>query len=420
MNTKSTEATPSVVASLQTSAKDFNFQNILESVKASKEPITKSVLDDLLSKHDVHEDSYEFESCPSKVEPTELDKHINRLIDILQKDYSDKPGTIRIIGDLTRSKSEEDADSMFNEFVRQCEASDLFREGVMYLQEAVKNKGIVHNSLLEEAHYLFMEEEPKNPYEKELNELNAYIESEKEKVWKALKVGSYYDNRVAITKKTKKYVTVEYGDKSRRFCKDDMLIFNRQGICSYFNLWDEESLGCFGDCLSTLFCTDKQDILEYLDKYDEPVKDECLQLLWNSRPTYAKNSSCYEFITNLKTFDKEYGYSTLSGLDCIESFSISKIAEAKMNKLTFFEIKEAINDAIYSTNWTEINPKAYNDMLKDIPVVDMRNLTDNDLNAIERKYNDLKKEPSLEKKFFSEESAKAEAVLEFFQKKRGK
>ena len=91
-----------------------------------------------------------------------------------------------------------------------------------------------------------------------------------------------------------------------------------------------------------------------------------------------------------------------------------------MNKLTFFEIKEAINDAIYSTNWTEINPKAYNDMLKDIPVVDMRNLTDIDLNAIERKYNDLKKEPSLEKKFFSEESAKAEAVLEFFQKKRGK
>lgn len=420
MNTKPTEATPSVVASLQTPAKDFNFQNILESVKASKQPITKPVLDDLLSKHDVYEDSYDFESfepCSSKVKSAKLDNHINRLIDILQKDYSDKPGTIRIIGDLTRSKSEEDADSMFNEFVRQCEASDLFHEGVMYLQEAVKNKGIVHNSLLEEAHYLFMKEEPRSPYEKEFNELNAYIESEKEKVWKALKVGSYYDNRVAITKKTKKYVTVEYGVKSRRFCKDDMLIFNRQGICSYFNLWDEESLECFGDCLSTLFCTDKQDTLEYLDKYDESVKDECLQLLWNSRPTYAKNSSCYEFITNLKTFDKEYGYSTLKG---IEPPSFSKIAEAKMNKLKLFEINEAINDAIYSTNWTEINPKAYNDMLKDIPVVDMRNLTDIDLNAIKRKYNDLKKEPSLEKKFFSEESAKAEAVLEFFQKKRGK
>lgn len=287
MNTKPTEATPSVVASLQTPAKDFNFQNIWEAVKTSKQPITKPVLDNLLSKHDVHEDSNDFEPCSSKVEPTELDKHINRLIDILQKDYSDKPGTIRIIGDLTRSKSEEDADSMFNEFVRQCEASDLFHEGVMYLQEAVKNKGIVHNGLLEEAHYIFMKEEPKSPYE-----LNAYIESKKEKVWKALKVGSYYDNRVAITKKTKKYVTVEYGDKSRRFCKDDMLVFNRQGICSYFNLWDEESLECFGNCLSTLFCTDKQDILEYLDKYDESVKNECLQLLWNSRPTYAKNSMC--------------------------------------------------------------------------------------------------------------------------------
>ena len=45
MNTKPTEATPSVVASLQTPAKDFNFQNILKSVKASKQPITKPILD---------------------------------------------------------------------------------------------------------------------------------------------------------------------------------------------------------------------------------------------------------------------------------------------------------------------------------------------------------------------------------------
>ena len=35
MNTKPTEATPSVVASLQTPAKDFNFQNIWEAVKTS-------------------------------------------------------------------------------------------------------------------------------------------------------------------------------------------------------------------------------------------------------------------------------------------------------------------------------------------------------------------------------------------------
>ena len=140
MNTKPTEATPSVVASLQTPAKDFNFQSVWEAVELAKQSttekpkITKSILGDLLSKQQdtsifekskydeqLYEDLYEFdplESYTPKVEPKELDNHINRLIDLLQKDYSDKPDTMNVIGSLTRSKSEEEADFIFNEFVR--------------------------------------------------------------------------------------------------------------------------------------------------------------------------------------------------------------------------------------------------------------------------------------------------------------
>ena len=75
------------------------------------------------------------ESYTPKVEPNELNNHINRLIDLLQKDYSDKPGIWEAIVCLTRSESEEEADFIFNEFVRECEESDLFHDGVIELQE---------------------------------------------------------------------------------------------------------------------------------------------------------------------------------------------------------------------------------------------------------------------------------------------
>ena len=433
MNTKPTEATSSVVASLQTSIPDFNFNDISENVKnapkkSDRTEVTKELLEKLLASSEnatigKKENAlsgldyltlYDYIPDASK---KDLNEHINHLIELLNKDYDDKPGTLHVIANLTRASTKKDADLMFENFVNECDESDKFHDGVMELQEEVKNRGIVHNSLLEEAHYLFTKEEPKNPYEKDFNELNAYIASEKEKVWKALKVGSYYDNRVAITKKTKKYVTVEYGDKSRRFCKDDMIIFNRQGICSYFNLWDEESLDYRGDCLSTLFCTDKQDILEYLDKYDESVKDECLQLLWKSRPTYVSGDA---FNISLKTFNKEYGYSTLKELGHISPFILFDDTDTVQKSVENKIKNEALKNVIYSTNWEKTNPNAYNDVLEYIPIVDMQNLTDSDLNAIERIYDDLKEESSLEKKFFREETTKAEAVLEFFQKKGSK
>ena len=108
MNTQSNNAVfKSVIASLQTPAQDFNFQNVAEAAETSKQSITeepkitKSILDDLLSKQQdtsifekskydeqLYEDLYEFdplESCTPKVEPTELNNHINRLIDLLQR-----------------------------------------------------------------------------------------------------------------------------------------------------------------------------------------------------------------------------------------------------------------------------------------------------------------------------------------------
>lgn len=452
MNTKPTEATPSVVASLQTPAKDFNFQSVWEAAETSKQSITekpkitKSVLDELLSKQQdtsifekskydeqLYEDLYEFdplEPCTPKVEPTELNNHINRLIDLLQKDYSDKPDTMKIIADLTRSKSEEEADFIFNEFVRECEESDLFHDGVMELQETVKNKGIIHNSLLEEAHFLFTKEEPKNPYEKEFQEIDAYIESEKEKVWKALKVGTYYDNRFAITKKTKKYVTVEYGDKSGRFCKDDMTIFNKRGICTYFNLWDESSLEWDGDCLATVFCTDKQDVLTFIKGYGEDIADDYLQSYWNNRPLYIKNvsHSSWELSDHPSTFYKEFGYDTLKKYGTMEprNFWNKSLIYKDDSGCTAEELTEtmvnnkAIKDIIYTTSWADTKPEAFNDMLKNVPIVDTINLSEEDINKIKELYVEKKDNSELPKgsSNWIDECTKAEAVLQIFSEKR--
>lgn len=453
MNTKPTEATPSVVASLQKPAKDFNFQNVAEAVETSKQSITeqpkitKSVLDEILnkqqdtsifqkSKYDVqvYEDLYEFdplEACEAKENPTELDNHINRLIDLLQKDYSDKPDTMKVIGDLTRSKSEKETDFIFNEFVRECEESDSFHDGVMELQETVKNKGIIHNSLLEEAHFLFTKEEPKNPYEKEFQEIDAYIESEKEKVWKALKVGTYYDNRFAITKKTKKYVTVEFGNESRRFCKDDMTLFNKRGICTYFNLWDENSLRWDGDCLATVFCTDKQDVLTYIKGYGEDIADDYLQSYWNNRPLYIKNVSLksWELSDHPSTFYKEFGYNTLKKYGTMEprNFWNKSLIYKDDSGCTVGELTEkmannkAIRDAIYTTSWADTKPEAFNDMLKNVPIVDTMSLSEDDITKIKELYVEKKDNSELSSKGSSnwiDECTKAEAVMQVVSEKR--
>lgn len=449
MNTKPTEATPSVVASLQTPAKDFNFQSVWKAAETSKQSITeepkitKSVLDDLLRKQQdtsifeksnydeqLYEDVYEFdplESYSSKVEPAELDNHINRLVGLLLTDYSDKPGTMNTIADLTRSKSEKEADLIFNEFVRECEKSDLFHDGVMELQETVKNKGIIHNSLLEEAHFLFTKEEPKNPYEKEFQEIDAYIESEKEKVWKALKVGTYYNNSFSITKKTKKYVTVDYGDKSCRFCKDDMTLFNKRGVCTYFNLWDENSLKSSGDCLATVFCTDKQDVLTFINGYGEDIANDYLQLYWNNRPLYIKNAShnFWEISDNPSTFYKDFGYDTLKKYENMELRNFSMYnddSEYTVDALTEKMAKnKAIKDAIYTTSWADTKPEAFNDMLKNVPIVDTMNLSEDDINKIKEIYVENKDNSELNFKgssYWIDESAKAEAVLQVFSEKR--
>lgn len=454
MNTKSTEATPSVVASLQTPAKDFNFQSVWEAVGLAKQSttekpkITKSILDDLLSKQQdtsifekskydeqLYEDLYEFdplESYTPKVEPKELDNHINRLIDLLQKDYSDKPDTMKIIADLTRSKSEEEADIIFNEFVRECEESDLFHDGVMELQETVKNKGIIHNSLLEEAHFLFTKEEPKNPYEKEFQEIDAYIEAEKEKVWKALKVETYYNNLFSIIKKTKKYVTIEYSDKSCRFCKDDMTLFNKRGICTYFNLWDENSLEWDGDCLATVFCTDKQDVITYIrERYGENITDEYLQSYWNNRPLYIKNAnhfSCWELSDHPSIFSKEFGYDSLKKYGTMKprNFWNKALIYKDDSGCTVVELTEkmannkAIRDAIYTTSWADTKPEAFNDMLKNVPIVDTRDLSEDDISKIKELYVEKKDNSELNSKGSNwiDECAKAEAVLQIFSEKR--
>ena len=454
MNTKPTEATPSVVASLQTPAKDFNFQSVWEAAETSKqsfteEPkITKSVLDDLLSKQQdtsifekskydeqLYEDLHEFdplESYTPKVEPNELNNHINQLIDLLQKDYSDKPGIWEVIVCLTRSESEEEADFIFNEFVRECEESDLFHDGVIELQETVKNKGIIHNSLLEEAHFLFTKEEPKNPYEKEFQEIDAYIESEKEKVWKALKVGTYYNNLFSITKKTKKYVTIEYGDKLGRFCKDDMTLFNKRGICTYFNLWDENSLEWDGDCLATVFCTDKQEVLTYIkEQYGEEIADDYLQSYWNNRPLYIKNVSLksWELSDHPSTFYKEFGYDTLKKYGTMEprNFWNKSLIYKDDSGCTVGELTEkmannkAIRDAIYTTSWADTKPEAFNDMLKNVPIVDTMNLSEDDITKIKELYVEKKDNSEFSSKGSSnwiDECTKAEAVLQIFSEKR--
>lgn len=413
-----------------------------------KSKITKSVLDDLLSKQQdtsifekskydeqLYEDLYEFdplESCTPKVEPTELDSHINRLIDLLQKDYSDKPDTMKIIADLTRSKSEEEADFIFNEFVRECEESDLFHDGVMELQETVKNKGIIHNSLLEEAHFLFTKEEPKNPYEKEFQEIDAYIESEKEKVWKALKVGTYYDNRFDITKKTKKYVTIEYDDKSRRFCKDDMTLFNKRGVCTYFNLWDENSLERDGDCLATVFCTDKQNVLTFIKGYGEDISNDYLQSYWNNRPLYVKNAShfsCWELSDYPSTFYKEFGYDTLKKYGTMVPINFwDKVTIYKddsgctvVDQTEKMANNKAIKDAIYATSWADTKPEAFNDMLNNVPIVDTMDLSEEDITKIKELYVEKKDNSEFNSKgsnYWIDESAKAEAVLQIFSEKR--
>ena len=444
MNTKPTEATPSVVASLQTPTKDFNFQSIWEEVKTSKQSTTESVLDDYLFnkqdtsifekiKYDVYEDWNEFELFElhyPKTEPIRLENHINRLISLLQKDYSDRPNTMNVICNLTKTESEEEANFMFNEFVKVCEESDLFHEGVIDLQETVKNKGIVHNSLLEEAHFLFTKEEPKNPYEKEFQEIDAYIEAEKEKVWKALKVGSYYDNRLAITKKTKKYVTVEYGDKSCRFCKDDMTLFNKLGVCTYFNLWDKKSLKRDGDCLATVFCTDKQNVLTFIKGYGEDIADEYLQSYWDNRPPYIKNASLssWELSEHPSIFYEDFGYSTLKKYGTMVPRNFwDKVTIYKddsgctvVDQTEKMANNKAIRDAIYTTSWGDTKPEAFNDMLKDVPIVDTRDLSEDDITKIKALY--VEKKNDIEHYFkgrsWVDESAKVEAVLQFFSEKK--
>ena len=430
--------TPHVVSSLQTSTPDFNFNDISEGVKnaprkSDRTEVTKELLEKLLTlpKDATIEEKEQalsdldyltLHDYVPNASKKELNEHVDHLIRLLNKDYGDKPGTLHVIANLTRVATKKDADRMFEDFVNECDESDKFHDGVMELQEEVKNNGIIHNSLLEEAHFLFTKEEPKNPYEKEFQKISEHIEAEKEKVWKSLKVGKYYDNRVVITKKTKKYVTISYGKKEGRFCKDDMTIFNKSGVCDYFNLWDEYTLDYHNDCLSTMFCTDKQDILSYLESFDENIKDAYITDIWRSRPWYVKQSFVHTPGNDANTpveFHKSYGYDTLKNCSETTEELTREVFDLDAAKMTERALKnEALKNIIYSTPWESEIGESFNSISNDIPVVDTTTLTDEDIDKIKSVYEEAHGPVKNEKNFWIREEGLAKAVMQVVSEKR--
>lgn len=292
--------------------------------------------------------------------PSNVDEHVEKLANVLKKDYTDKKGLTSVLQALSFVSTIEKADVIFNKFIESCEKSDEFMDGLEKFKNDVEKNGIAHHSLLEEAHSIFTNEPIKNPYENEYRQITEKIEAEKERVWKELKVGSYYYGNFAITKKTKKYITVEFGDRKERFSKDDMNVYDKTGICNYFNLWNSNIEG-----LSTLFCVDKQKIFEPINSFGAEVSDEYANDLWKARPEYIKRCNEYSLFrtyTHPRMLHQFDGYENLKlnlGTQSRGIFSNHLLDDSEVTEKAVDRKAEtdAIKKAIYSTSWKDIVPK---------------------------------------------------------------